>query len=157
MRKVFFFVFALFLLFNVKAQTDSFEFDITGIECFDQRIHLLYSLSLDERFDVSIGGKDGIFVINPGNNSWLFFEHPSRNIKPQIMLNMVTKRFDIALFQAILQQSHSFVDAGCVFTACRGEGLLSAAAALNLFGCRAHDGGGVHVLAVDQALRQHHA
>lgn len=75
-------VIALFLLvFSVKAQdvknlyvfdkiNNTIEFDITKIALFEQRTHFLYMLNNDERFDVSLGSNDGVFVIKRNKNSY---------------------------------------------------------------------------------------
>lgn len=76
-------IFALFLsVISVKAQNNhelfytfdkihnTIEFDITGISLYTQRIHFLYLLTNDERFDVSVDGRDGIFVIKQSKNSY---------------------------------------------------------------------------------------
>lgn len=68
MRKAFLVIFALVSFLGSRAQQVPVEFDITKIERFDQRIHILYTLGLDERFGVALGGNDGVFIIDYGND-----------------------------------------------------------------------------------------
>lgn len=75
-------VFAMFLLVvSAKAQdirnaytfdkmNNTVEFDITKISLFEQRVHFLYLLNNDERFDVSTSDKDGVFVVKQSKNSY---------------------------------------------------------------------------------------
>lgn len=74
MRKALLFVAALLLTISIKAQTSKnlytfdkiqnrLELDIAKIDLFGQRMHLLYTLNNDVRFNVSTSDRDGIFII----------------------------------------------------------------------------------------------
>ena len=80
MKKTVFIVFAMFLLFTVKAQQikDAYSFDkkhnvieldITKFFHIEQRTHILYTLNNDERFAVSASEKDGVFIITLSENN----------------------------------------------------------------------------------------
>ena len=51
---------------------NTIEFDITKISLYEQRAHLIYLLNNDERFDVSVSEKDGVFVVKRNENSYSF-------------------------------------------------------------------------------------
>ena len=83
MKKTLFFVIAMLFAFIVKAQQikgfysfdkqqNTIEFDITKISLFEQRMHFVYLLNNDERFDVSVSDKDGVFLVKRNNNSYNF-------------------------------------------------------------------------------------
>lgn len=80
MKKIVLFISAMFLLIAAKAQQikDSYSFDkkhntieldITKIFRIEQRTHILYTLSNDERFEISLTEKDGVFAIKPSENN----------------------------------------------------------------------------------------
>ena len=77
MKKAFIILAALLLTISIKAQSiknlytfdkmqNKLELDISKIDLFEQRMHLLYSLENDDRFDVTLGEQDGIFVVKSG-------------------------------------------------------------------------------------------
>lgn len=83
MKKTFTFILAVLFAITVKAQQikglysfdkkqNAIEFDITKISLFEQRMHLVYLLNNDDRFDVSTSDRDGIFVIKRNKNSYNF-------------------------------------------------------------------------------------
>lgn len=83
MKKTFTLILAVLFAITVKAQQikglysfdkkqNAIEFDITKISLFEQRMHLVYLLNNDDRFDVSTSDRDGIFVIKRNKNSYNF-------------------------------------------------------------------------------------
>lgn len=83
MKKTFTFILAVLFAITVKAQQikglysfdkkqNAIEFDITKISLFEQRMHLVYLLNNDDRFDVSTSDRDGIFVVKRNKNSYSF-------------------------------------------------------------------------------------
>lgn len=83
MKKTFTFILAVLFAITVKAQQikglysfdkkqNAIEFDITKISLFEQRMHLVYLLNNDDRFDVSTSDRDGIFVVKRNKNSYNF-------------------------------------------------------------------------------------
>lgn len=74
MKKFLFIILALLLGIAVKAQDfkNFYSFDITKINHVEQRTHLLYLLNNDERFVVSTGTQDGVFIIRRNENSYKF-------------------------------------------------------------------------------------
>lgn len=83
MRKTLFLIFAMLLAMAVKAQdfkdfytfdkiNNTVEFDISKISLFEQRVHFVYLLHNDDRFNVSTSDKDGIFIIKRNNDSYNF-------------------------------------------------------------------------------------
>ncbi|MBO7468806.1 MAG: T9SS type A sorting domain-containing protein [Bacteroidales bacterium] len=83
MKKTFTFILAVLFAITVKAQQikglysfdkkqNAIEFDITKISLFEQRMHLIYLLNNDDRFDVSTSDRDGIFVVKRNKNSYNF-------------------------------------------------------------------------------------
>ena len=80
MKKTALLIFAMLCIISAKAQQikDSYSFDkkyntieldITKIFRIEQRAHILYTLSNDERFDISLTEKDGVFAIKPSDNN----------------------------------------------------------------------------------------
>lgn len=74
MKRAFLIIAALVMMVSLKAQNNkdfyrfdkinnTLEFDITHFNLFEQRMHVIYSLSNDERFDITLGKKDGHFVL----------------------------------------------------------------------------------------------
>ena len=83
MKKTFTLILAVLFAITVKAQQikglysfdkkqNAIEFDITKISLFEQRMHLVYLLNNDDRFDVSTSDRDGIFVVKRNKNSYSF-------------------------------------------------------------------------------------
>lgn len=83
MKRVFGIIALFLLMLSAKAQdirnfyvfdkiNNTIEFDISKITLFEQRTHLLYLLSNDERFVVTDSEKDGIFVLKQGKNGYNF-------------------------------------------------------------------------------------
>ena len=83
MKKTFIFIFAIVLAIAVKAQDskgfysfdkidNTVELNIKKIRLFEQRVHLMYLLHNDGRFDISESGKSGFFVIKRNENSYNF-------------------------------------------------------------------------------------
>ena len=74
MKKTFLLISALFLINLIKAQDnniyqvenncDEIVLDITKINTFEQRMHFLYSILLDERFNINTSDRDGFFNNN---------------------------------------------------------------------------------------------
>lgn len=50
--------------YDINVKRNTVELDITKIDLFEQRAHFIYTLNYDERFLVSTGRKNGIFVIS---------------------------------------------------------------------------------------------
>ena len=80
MKKVFVIIAALLFTISIKAQSiknlytfdkmqNKLELNISMIDLFEQRMYLLYSLKNDVRFDISLGDKDGVFVIKSGKET----------------------------------------------------------------------------------------
>lgn len=55
-------------LFSHNNNNNSIELNITKISLFEHRVHFIYTLAFDERFNVSTSSEDGIFIINPSKN-----------------------------------------------------------------------------------------
>lgn len=83
MKKTFLILVAILFATTLKAQQikdfysfdkrqNAVEFDITKISLFEQRMHFVYLLNNDDRFDVSVSDKDGIFVVKRNKNSYNF-------------------------------------------------------------------------------------
>ena len=83
MKKTFTFILTVLFAITVKAQQikglysfdkkhNAIEFDITKISLFEQRMHLVYLLNNDDRFDVSTSDRDGVFVVKRNKNSYNF-------------------------------------------------------------------------------------
>lgn len=78
MKKTFLLISALFLINLIKAQDnniyqvenkcDEIVLDITKINTFEQRMHFLYSILLDERFNINTSDRDGFFIISKQDN-----------------------------------------------------------------------------------------
>lgn len=78
MKKTFLLISALFLINLIKAQDnnihqvenncDEIVLDITKINTFEQRMHFLYSIFLDERFNINTSDRDGFFIISKQDN-----------------------------------------------------------------------------------------
>lgn len=78
MKKTLLFLSALLLINLVKAQdnniyqvennSDEIVLDITKINTFEQRMHFVYSLFLDERFNINTSDRDGFFIISKQDN-----------------------------------------------------------------------------------------
>ncbi|MGN0033699.1 MAG: PKD domain-containing protein [Candidatus Limimorpha sp.] len=77
MKRPLLLIIAFFLIHFVNAQDtnnivenncDEIEFDITTIQIFEQRMHFVYSLYMDERFNINICDRDGIFIIDKKDN-----------------------------------------------------------------------------------------
>ena len=78
MKKTFLLISALFLINLIKAQDnniyqvenkcDEIVLDITKINTFEQRMHFLYSILLDERFNINTSDRNGFFIISKQDN-----------------------------------------------------------------------------------------
>ena len=73
MKKLLFFVILLYSALSVFAQkydftesNDKIEFDIKSIAIFEQRVHFVYTLSSDTRFDIYPSEDAGYFIISKG-------------------------------------------------------------------------------------------
>lgn len=64
MKKFIFFAILLYLALSVIAQ--KIEFDITDIAIFEQRVHFIYTLNSDTRFEVYPSENAGFFIISEG-------------------------------------------------------------------------------------------
>ena len=80
MKKALILLAVLALTVSIKAQSiknlytfdkikNKLELDISKINLFEQRMHLLYSLENDKRFDVTMGKNDGVFVIKAAQST----------------------------------------------------------------------------------------
>lgn len=55
-------------LFSYNIKNNNIELDITKIQLFEHRVHFIYTLTFDERFDVSTSSEEGVFTISQSNN-----------------------------------------------------------------------------------------
>jgi len=83
MRKTVLIILAILFAISLKAQeikgfytfdkkNNTVVLDISKISLFEQRTHVLYLLNNDERFVISTGEDDGIFIIKRNENSYNF-------------------------------------------------------------------------------------
>ena len=83
MKKILFFVFAALFSLSITAQqikgfysfdkkSNSIKLDISKISLFEQRVHLIYLLNNDDRFDVTVSDQDGVFIIKRNSDSYNF-------------------------------------------------------------------------------------
>lgn len=66
MKKLLFFIILLSSTLSVLAQ--KIEFDITNIAIFEQRVHFIYTLNSDTRFEVYPSNNAGLFIISEGED-----------------------------------------------------------------------------------------